>query len=145
MSYVGPGCETCKYKINYFLAILQNIFSLQRQFFGPDDYLLYNMFNHFFFDGAEGEATFNNFLKESKGNLALVLDPPFGGKMDVLANTLKKIFKQFCDLIGKDAKISGKTKLILLGPAITHFIFQFSSYYRTSWNPKCSGNCPISR
>lgn len=69
------------------------------------------MFNHYFFDGASGEATFTKFLEESHGNLALVIDPPFGGKVDVLAHTLKKIFRQYSDIVGDTSKMSGKSIL----------------------------------
>lgn len=49
------------------------------------------MFNHHFFDGPEGVSVFEQFLKESKNGLALVMDPPFGGKVEIISHTLKRI------------------------------------------------------
>lgn len=66
------------------------------------------MFNHHFFDGPKGEATFKKFLVESNGKLALIIDPPFGGKVDVLAHTLKKIFVQYSAMVFNSSKISGE-------------------------------------
>ena len=70
-------------------------FFFQRQFYGPQEYLLYNMFNHHFFNGAEGVSTYEQFLKEAKNNLAVVMDPPFGGKVEIIAHTLRKIDDEY--------------------------------------------------
>ncbi|XP_070211348.1 rRNA N6-adenosine-methyltransferase ZCCHC4-like isoform X2 [Littorina saxatilis] len=51
---------------------------------------LYNMFNHHFFD-QQGEGQFRSFLKEAGAGLVLVTDPPFGGMVEPLAATFKKI------------------------------------------------------
>jgi hypothetical protein len=58
------------------------------------------MFNHHFFNGVEGVSTYEQFLKEGKNNLAVVMDPPFGGKVEIIANTLQKIDKEYKRLNG---------------------------------------------
>ena len=50
------------------------------------------MFNNYFFGGEVAEKTFRNFIAEVKpGKIALVMDPPFGGMMSILAASLKKL------------------------------------------------------
>ena len=63
-----------------------------------ENFLLYNMFNHHFFEGVESKAFYEKFLTDGKNKLALVMDPPFGGKVDVIANTLDKIATDYKDL-----------------------------------------------
>ena len=66
---------------------------MQRQFYSQEDFLLYNMFNHHFFESQAAAPVYRQFLMESGsgGRLALVMDPPFGGKVDVLCHTVKTI------------------------------------------------------
>lgn len=59
------------------------------------------MFNHHFFDGTEGATVFEQFLKDGKNSLALVMDPPFGGKVEIISHTLKKIEENYNRLNGK--------------------------------------------
>lgn len=85
----------------------------QRQFYTNNEFLLYNMFNNHFFE-SEGESTFNNFLKRGKDKLALIIDPPFGGKIEVLACTLKAINSLYKDVNGENCQdISGIGILIV--------------------------------
>ena len=51
---------------------------------------VYNMFNHHFFHST-GKQMFNNFLRKSSTGLVILIDPPFGGLVDPLVNTLNKI------------------------------------------------------
>ncbi len=84
---------------------------MQRQFYDREDFLLYNMFNHHFFDGIEGQAVYNQFLMESGmvgNNLALVMDPPFGGKVDVLCHTVQAIRADFRRINNNDLNLSSK-------------------------------------
>ena len=51
------------------------------------------MFNHHFFDKG-GEKTLSEFLNSSDGkDIVLIMDPPFGGLVEVLAATVKKVWK----------------------------------------------------
>lgn len=64
----------------------------QAQFFPPSEFLHYNMFNNYFFGGDAAEKTFSDFIADAKhGKIALVMDPPFGGVMSILAASLKKL------------------------------------------------------
>lgn len=71
----------------------------------------YNMFNHHFFNGVSSKLRYEHFLKDSCGNdkkLAILVDPPFGGLLQVLAHTIKSITDEWnclnsscvqCDLL----------------------------------------------
>ncbi|KAK3607860.1 hypothetical protein CHS0354_038289 [Potamilus streckersoni] len=62
------------------------------QVYPPSLFCQYNMFNHHFFDGKSSEKVFRKFLTEDNGmNVAIVMDPPFGGMVEALAATVKKI------------------------------------------------------
>ena len=62
------------------------------------------MFNNFFYGGEEAEKRFKDFLAGAeRGKIALVMDPPFGGLMSILAASIRKLLcitdngmKHFC-------------------------------------------------
>lgn len=82
-------------------SLLLDIDHRYGMFFGPDQFCRYNMFNHHFFDGEKSSSTFNEFLCGSHGDkTAIVTDPPFGGLVEVLAFTLRKIMKIWTDSQG---------------------------------------------
>ena len=62
------------------------------------------MFNHHFFDGDPGLQVYNRFLERSKNKLAIVVDPPFGGKTELLSNSLKTINQEYQKLHGDSAQ-----------------------------------------
>ena len=76
------------FKITYNKMAL--FFSMQAQFFPPSKFCWYNMFNHFFFGSHVNEETFQTFLR--KEGLLMVMDPPFGGLAEVLADSIKTIW-----------------------------------------------------
>ena len=50
------------------------------------------MFNNFFYGGKEAENQFREFLVGAKkGKIALVMDPPFGGLLSILAASIKRL------------------------------------------------------
>ncbi|XP_076345837.1 rRNA N(6)-adenosine-methyltransferase ZCCHC4 isoform X1 [Tachypleus tridentatus] len=74
-------------------SLLLDIDKRYAHFYESSEFCYYNMFNHFFFDGETAEATYKNFLlKDDENSLLVMLDPPFGGLVDVISHTLKKIF-----------------------------------------------------
>jgi len=88
--------DDTKEKLGQCKSILLDIDHRYSQFFSPNNYLRYNMFNHHFFDGMDGYNTFSAFLSNVKpGKFVLVIDPPFGGRLDILANTYHKICKHY--------------------------------------------------
>lgn len=50
------------------------------------------MFNHYFFE-EEGKKVLVDFLQSNEDDLILIMDPPFGGLVQVLAVTVNKIWK----------------------------------------------------
>ena len=51
------------------------------------------MFNHHFFGSEHSERRLKKFLHaDNEERVALVMDPPFGGLVDVLGTTVKKIW-----------------------------------------------------
>jgi len=78
-------------------SILLDIDSRFENFYPPNQFLLYNMFTHFFYDKkGEREKQFNDFVSECKPEETLLLiDPPFGGLLDILQQTVSKIWTCF--------------------------------------------------
>ncbi|XP_077992631.1 rRNA N(6)-adenosine-methyltransferase ZCCHC4-like isoform X2 [Glandiceps talaboti] len=73
-------------------SLLLDIDHRYYQFYSPEHYCRYNMFNHHFFDGADSLKTFQDFLLQNGGQgIVMVTDPPFGGLVEVLAFTVKRI------------------------------------------------------
>nr|XP_002738407.1 PREDICTED: zinc finger CCHC domain-containing protein 4-like [Saccoglossus kowalevskii] len=73
-------------------SLLLDIDHRYYQFYPPNNYCRYNMFNHHFFDGDESEKYFQDFLHRNGGDgVVVVTDPPFGGLVEVLAFTIKRI------------------------------------------------------
>lgn len=77
-------------------------------FFGPLQCCWYNMFNHHFFL-EDSKRVFLDFLAGSNGeDLVLVTDPPFGGRVELLADTLRLINQEYkfaCAAATKDLPI----------------------------------------
>nr|XP_020753270.1 zinc finger CCHC domain-containing protein 4 isoform X4 [Odocoileus virginianus texanus] len=62
------------------------------QFYMEDSFCHYNMFNHHFFDGKAALEVCKTFLQEDRGEgVIMVTDPPFGGLVEPLAVTFKKL------------------------------------------------------
>lgn len=72
----------------------------QMQVYPPDKFCYYNMFNHYFFDNSTSEKTFKEFItaNDSSKKLAVVVDPPFGCLVDVMAHSLQKIINIWQEL-----------------------------------------------
>ncbi|XP_044731052.1 rRNA N6-adenosine-methyltransferase ZCCHC4, partial [Chrysoperla carnea] len=91
-----------------YSSLLLDIDERFRHFFGPLQFCLYNSFNHYFFEGKLSETVFNDYLKTDNGNgIAIVTDPPFGGRIEALSDGIQKItikYKTF-NKISKDLPI----------------------------------------
>ncbi|XP_022917027.2 rRNA N(6)-adenosine-methyltransferase ZCCHC4 [Onthophagus taurus] len=74
-------------------------------FYDIDQFCWYNMFNHHFF--LKSKRVFNEFIKNSFGNLILIVDPPFGGRIELLAKTFRRINKAFRNItnVQEDLKV----------------------------------------
>eukprot|EP00795_Rhopilema_esculentum_P011912 gene11912-2478_t len=73
-------------------SILLDIDKRYAQFLPATEFLHYNMFNNFFFGGEDAKSIFKEFLSnvDSK-KIALVMDPPFGGLMSLLASSIGRL------------------------------------------------------
>lgn len=70
------------------------------QFYSPQEFCRYNMFNHHFFNGSASFDVYLRFIRDPShcpNDLLVVLDPPFGGLVDVLALSLLRIGQDFID------------------------------------------------
>ncbi|EPQ14825.1 Zinc finger CCHC domain-containing protein 4 [Myotis brandtii] len=73
-------------------SLLLDIDFRYSQFYMEDSFCHYNMFNHHFFDGEAALEVCRTFLQEDKGEgVIMVTDPPFGGLVEPLAVTFKKL------------------------------------------------------
>ncbi|KAI5631189.1 putative n6-adenine methyltransferase domain-containing protein [Phthorimaea operculella] len=91
-----------------FDSILLDYDTRHRLFHAPNKFLWYNMFNDYLFNGNEDEKLLKKFFKKSKdGGIAVVMDPPFGGRVEALVYTLRELsvaYRKFCDKL-EDATI----------------------------------------
>ncbi|XP_030758764.1 rRNA N6-adenosine-methyltransferase ZCCHC4 [Sitophilus oryzae] len=86
--YIQANCEDMD-------SILLDIDKRYHTFFGPLEFCWYNSFNNYFFF-KEGQQVFNDFVRNTNGdNTVLVTDPPFGGRIEPLAETFKSIKQQY--------------------------------------------------
>ncbi|XP_030841983.1 rRNA N6-adenosine-methyltransferase ZCCHC4-like [Strongylocentrotus purpuratus] len=66
------------------------------QFYPPSQFCRYNMFNHYFLDGAQSQESCREFLTRDDGEgVVMVTDPPFGGMVDALASGVKWIMEMW--------------------------------------------------
>ncbi|XP_052590892.1 rRNA N6-adenosine-methyltransferase ZCCHC4 isoform X3 [Peromyscus californicus insignis] len=73
-------------------SLLLDIDFRYSQFYLEDSFCRYNMFNHHFFDGKAALEVCRAFLQEEEGDgVIMVTDPPFGGLVEPLAITFKKL------------------------------------------------------
>ncbi|XP_055342266.1 rRNA N6-adenosine-methyltransferase ZCCHC4-like [Paramacrobiotus metropolitanus] len=75
-------------------------------FFPRKSFAHYNMFNHYFFEPADRRAYLNFIREKEPDDVIIVMDPPFAGIVQVLANSLQCIF----------ADIGGQCSLLWIFP-----------------------------
>uniref|UniRef100_A0A1Y1N7L4 CTCHY-type domain-containing protein n=2 Tax=Photinus pyralis TaxID=7054 RepID=A0A1Y1N7L4_PHOPY len=81
--HISSSCED-------MTSLLLDIDKRYHSFFGPLQFCWYNMFNNHFFS-KDAKDIFHDFLKQSAGQLVIVMDPPFGGRIELLAQTVVSI------------------------------------------------------
>jgi len=70
------------------------------QFYSPDSFQRYNMFNNFFFNTADGKDKLQEFVQNAEAEEILIIaDPPFGGLVNLLSKTLNSLWKMGGELI----------------------------------------------
>ncbi|XP_065560499.1 rRNA N6-adenosine-methyltransferase ZCCHC4-like isoform X2 [Artemia franciscana] len=88
----------CKSNIQ---SVLLDIDERYRSFYEPPTYLPFNMFNHHLFDGKEAVSVLRKFLECQENEVVgIVTDPPFGGRVELISNTLTWISHQWMDVNG---------------------------------------------
>lgn len=85
-------------KLKTFLLDIDSRFG---DYFPAEDFAQYNMFNHHFFD-SRGQKQYLNFITSNPAqDLLIVMDPPFGGMVEVLAHGLHAVL----DDVGTECRI----------------------------------------
>ncbi|XP_018428765.1 PREDICTED: zinc finger CCHC domain-containing protein 4 [Nanorana parkeri] len=83
------ACEGSKPKVKSLLLDIDFRYS---QFYSKHEFCHYNMFNHHFFGGEAPKAVCQSFLQEDDGDgIIMVTDPPFGGLVEPLSFSFKKM------------------------------------------------------
>lgn len=80
-------------------SVLMDIDERFRAFNHPTDFIHYNMFNHYFFDGNGEEEKLIQFLKDgdpTRSQHCLFTDPPFAARTELLSCTIKQIASLYC-------------------------------------------------
>ncbi|XP_053560057.1 rRNA N6-adenosine-methyltransferase ZCCHC4 [Bombina bombina] len=73
-------------------SLLLDIDFRYSQFYNEEEFCHYNMFNHHFFGGEEAQDICRKFLQKDDGEgVLLVTDPPFGGLVEPLAFSFKRL------------------------------------------------------
>ncbi|XP_014600984.1 PREDICTED: zinc finger CCHC domain-containing protein 4 [Polistes canadensis] len=77
--------------VNQIWSLLLDIDGRFHNFFSPMHYAWYNLFNHYFFND-NAQLVFKDFLTRNNGkDLYLICDPPFGGRVELISQTIRKI------------------------------------------------------
>ncbi|XP_042326266.1 rRNA N6-adenosine-methyltransferase ZCCHC4 isoform X2 [Sceloporus undulatus] len=81
----------CKQKIK---SLLLDIDFRYTQFYTEEEFCHYNMFNHYFFAGEGAYEICQKFLQQDE-DVVMVADPPFGGLVEALAFSFKKLIEMW--------------------------------------------------
>ncbi|XP_062991266.1 rRNA N6-adenosine-methyltransferase ZCCHC4 [Elgaria multicarinata webbii] len=84
-------------------SLLLDIDFRYSQFYTEEDFCHYNMFNHYFFAGEAAYEICQKFLQQDEGkDVVMVADPPFGGLVEALAFSFKKLVAMWRQTGGED-------------------------------------------
>ncbi|KAJ4450762.1 hypothetical protein ANN_02192, partial [Periplaneta americana] len=87
-------------------SLLLDIDHRYHMFNSPKQFCWFNSFNNYFFSKEEGLRVLSEFLEENGGeDIVLVMDPPFGGRVEPLAKTIQDIMqlhRRLCPGLHKD-------------------------------------------
>jgi len=109
------------------------VMCVKAQFIGPRKFCHYNMFNHYFFAGDASRSVYFQFLKNSSrqnaGNVLVVIDPPFGGHVTVIAFVLQCITDDYKNMCQGIRAFSYHTTLL----HIQFSVYMFSALVKLSF------------
>ena len=63
-------------------------------FYDVNDFVKFNMFNCHFFKDSSHKQAYLDFMARSE-KLTIIIDPPYGGMVKLIANTIEKLKKDF--------------------------------------------------
>lgn len=87
-------------------SLLLDIDERLSQFHAASNFCRYNMFNHHFFENDTDYEVYLKFMQcDANENLILIMDPPFGGLVEVLANNYLKISAQWKELNNSSSEL----------------------------------------
>lgn len=114
-------------------SILLDIDDRYSQFYLPSQFIHFNMFNYHFFDKS-GLSMLEWFLRKSKPNeIALIVDPPFGGLMEALSQTVLKINELIQTIHELDQSYQLKVLLIMPYYLEKMVVKNFQSVYMSDY------------
>ena len=91
---IGENIESNDFSLSSLLLDIDYRFE---QFCSPKTFVRYNLFNHYFFGDSDAEVVFRDFICKDASGLVLVMDPPFGGYVEVIAHTMKQISEMWIE------------------------------------------------
>ncbi|XP_011505602.1 PREDICTED: zinc finger CCHC domain-containing protein 4 [Ceratosolen solmsi marchali] len=107
-------------------SLLLDIDGRFHNFFGPLNYCWYNLFNHHFFN-ENSMYVFKEFLTQDQGeNMYLICDPPFGGRVEPISQTIKTISDLHKNL-NKIDTTANELKIIFIFPYFMEAIIKEKS------------------
>ncbi|GAB5570904.1 rRNA N6-adenosine-methyltransferase ZCCHC4 isoform X2 [Prionailurus iriomotensis] len=124
-------------------SLLLDIDFRYSQFYMEDSFCRYNMFNHHFFDGKAALEVCRTFLQEDKGEgVIMVTDPPFGGLVEPLAVTFKKLIAMWKEGQSQDSSHKElpvfwifpyffESRIRQFFPSFCMLDYQIASFHRT--------------
>jgi len=81
-------------------------------FYSPLQFCWYNFINGYFFLGSSSQNVYEDFVREGGANLAIVLDPPFGVKSELIGEG----FKRICSDVSEFAEEGNVPKIFWVFP-----------------------------
>lgn len=85
------------------ISLLLDLDERYKVFYNQEAFCHFNMFNNYFFNGEESEKIFCNYLNSKE--IIVFIDPPFGGHIDALMQTLKNISQKWKTLTLSNTEI----------------------------------------
>ncbi|XP_015792219.1 zinc finger CCHC domain-containing protein 4 [Tetranychus urticae] len=110
-------------------SVLLDIDPRYCQFYLRKHFIMFNMFNGFFFEGNEGQSKLDRFLRECEpGRACVVIDPPFGGLLKALGRSLDQIHDRYLELHGHPGT-TGSTAVKLNRDSYQFAVMLFLPYF----------------
>lgn len=101
-----PSVHEAAQEHSEFESLLLDYDTRHHLFYALNKFLWYNMFNNYLFNGNEDEKVLKTFMKASKNKgLCIVMDPPFGGRVEPLIHTVRELSGTYSKVCGTENKL----------------------------------------